>query len=95
MTFTRLYNIRCLLNYCTVLNEVKMSAFIFSYVLFHVQDNEVFVYKVGEPHTHLEGYPKPLKDVLGIEGPVDAAFVCADHHIAHVVKGISIGMLVL
>ncbi len=96
MTFTSLYIIRCLLIYCTVHNEVKMSAFIFLYVLFHVQDNEVFVYKVGEPHTHLEGYPKPLKDVLGIEGPIDAAFVCADHHIAHVIKGLaSIGMLVL
>uniref|UniRef100_A0A9J8DEF2 Glutamine amidotransferase class 1 domain containing 3 n=2 Tax=Cyprinus carpio TaxID=7962 RepID=A0A9J8DEF2_CYPCA len=64
-----------------------MSAYIFSCVLFHVQDNEVFVYKVGEPHTHLEGYPKLLKDVLGIEGPVDAAFACAEHHIAHVIKG--------
>uniref|UniRef100_A0A8C2GZ58 Hemopexin a n=1 Tax=Cyprinus carpio TaxID=7962 RepID=A0A8C2GZ58_CYPCA len=53
-------------------------------------DNEVFVYKVGEPHTHLEGYPKLLKDVLGIEGPVDAAFACAEHHIAHVIKGINI-----
>ncbi|XP_016344330.1 hemopexin isoform X1 [Sinocyclocheilus anshuiensis] len=55
--------------------------------LYMIKDNEVFVYKAGEPHTHLEGYPKPLKEVLGIEGPVDAAFVCADHHIAHVIKG--------
>lgn len=47
----------------------------------------MFVYKVGEPHTHLEGYPKPLKEVLGIEGPVDAAFVCNDKHIAHIIKG--------
>uniref|UniRef100_A0A8C1M3J4 Hemopexin n=1 Tax=Cyprinus carpio TaxID=7962 RepID=A0A8C1M3J4_CYPCA len=62
---------------------------VFSYEghLYMIKDNEVFVYKVGEPHTHLEGYPKPLKEVLGIEGPVDAAFVCADHHIAHVIKG--------
>lgn len=72
-----------------------MYAFISSYILFHAQDSEVFVYKVGEPHTHLEGFPKPLKEVLGIEGPVDAAFVCADHHIAHVVKGMSTDMLVL
>uniref|UniRef100_A0A8C1VEY5 Hemopexin a n=1 Tax=Cyprinus carpio TaxID=7962 RepID=A0A8C1VEY5_CYPCA len=71
-------------------HNMKMSAYIFSCVLFHVQDNEVFVYKVGEPHTHLEGYPKLLKDVLGIEGPVDAAFACAEHHIAHVIKGINI-----
>ncbi len=50
-----------------------------------------------ESHTHTwKVTPKPLKDVLGIEGPIDAAFVCADHHIAHVIKGLaSIGMLVL
>lgn len=72
-----------------------MYAFVISYILFHAQDNDVFVYKVGEPHTHLEGYPKPLKEELGIEGPVDAAFVCADKHIAHVIKGIISGMLVL
>ena len=47
----------------------------------------VYVYKVGEPHTLLDGYPKPLKEELGLEGPVDAAFVCQDHHIAHIVKG--------
>ncbi|PWS22314.1 hypothetical protein DKP78_19030, partial [Enterococcus faecium] len=40
-----------------------------------------------DPHTHLEGYPKPLKEEFGLEGPVDAAFICGDHHIAHVIKG--------
>lgn len=47
----------------------------------------MFLYKVGEPHTHLDGYPKPVKEELGIEGPIDAAFVCEDHHIAHLIKG--------
>lgn len=54
--------------------------------LFH-QDDELYVYKTGEPHTHLEGYPKPVEAELGIQGPIDAAFVCGDHHIAHIVKG--------
>uniref|UniRef100_A0AAY4D795 Hemopexin n=1 Tax=Denticeps clupeoides TaxID=299321 RepID=A0AAY4D795_9TELE len=62
------------------------TTFIFSN-LFSLQDDKVFVYKIGEPHTHLEGYPKPLKEVLGIEGPVDAAFICKDHHIVHIIKG--------
>ncbi|KAI4872216.1 hypothetical protein NFI96_000667 [Prochilodus magdalenae] len=62
---------------------------VFSYEghLYMIKDDQVYVYKVGEPHTHLEGYPKPLKEELGIEGPVDAAFVCVDHHIAHIIKG--------
>ncbi|KAM4557771.1 LOW QUALITY PROTEIN: hemopexin [Odontesthes bonariensis] len=44
--------------------------------------------KIGEPHTHLDGYPKPVKDELGIEGPIDAAFVCGDHHIVHIMEDI-------
>ncbi|XP_039511918.1 LOW QUALITY PROTEIN: hemopexin [Pimephales promelas] len=63
---------------------------VFSYEghLYMIKDKQVFVHKVGEPHTHLEGYPKSLKEVLGIEGPVHAAFcMCADKHVAHVIKG--------
>nr|AID59463.1 Wap65-1 [Scophthalmus maximus] len=62
---------------------------VFSYEdhLYMIKDDQVFLYKVGEPHTHLDGYPKPVKEELGIEGPIDAAFVCEDHHIAHLIKG--------
>lgn len=60
--------------------------FLTFYDLYH-QDDELYVYKTGEPHTHLEGYPKPVEEELGIQGPIDAAFVCEDHHIAHVIKG--------
>ncbi|XP_056321489.1 hemopexin [Danio aesculapii] len=66
------------------------SVFSYDGHFYMIKDNNVFVYKVGKPHTHLEGYPKPLKDVLGIDGPVDAAFVCADHHVVHIIKGQSI-----
>nr|ABL74446.1 warm temperature acclimation-related 65 kDa protein [Acanthopagrus schlegelii] len=55
--------------------------------LYMIKDDHLFLYKVGEPHTHLDGYPKPVKEELGIEGPIDAAFVCEDHHIAHIIKG--------
>lgn len=51
------------------------------------QNDKIHIYKTGTAHTHLEGYPKPLKEELGIEGPIDAAFVCGDHHIAHLIKG--------
>lgn len=56
-------------------------------IISSLQDRQVFLYRVGEPHTHLDGYPKPLMEELGIEGPVSAAFMCEDHHIAHIVKG--------
>ncbi|CAF95977.1 unnamed protein product [Tetraodon nigroviridis] len=62
---------------------------VFSYQdhLYMIKDDELYVYKTGEPHTHLEGYPKPVEAELGIQGPIDAAFVCEDHHIAHIIKG--------
>ncbi|XP_062312503.1 hemopexin-like [Osmerus eperlanus] len=61
---------------------------VFSYMdkLYMIKDKMVYLYKVGEPHTLLEGYPKSLLEELGLEGPVDAAFICQDH-IAHIVKG--------
>ncbi|XP_029138689.2 hemopexin [Labrus bergylta] len=61
---------------------------VFSYEnhLYMIKDEHVFVYKVGEPHTHLDGYPKPVKEELGIEGPVDAAFIC-EGDTAYIIKG--------
>lgn len=57
------------------------------FLIYSSQDDQVFLYKVGEPHTHLDGYPKPVKEELGIEGPIDAAYVCEHDHIAHIIKG--------
>uniref|UniRef100_A0A3B3HIX9 Hemopexin n=1 Tax=Oryzias latipes TaxID=8090 RepID=A0A3B3HIX9_ORYLA len=61
---------------------------VFSYNshLYMIKDDQLFVYRVGEPHTHLAGYPKPVQAELGIKGPIDAAFVCQDRHIAHIIK---------
>uniref|UniRef100_A0A3P8RTX7 Hemopexin n=1 Tax=Amphiprion percula TaxID=161767 RepID=A0A3P8RTX7_AMPPE len=65
---------------------------VFSYDghLYMIKDEQLYIYKVGEPHTHLDGYPKPVKEELGIEGHIDAAFMC-EHgdgaHIAHFIKG--------
>lgn len=47
----------------------------------------MFLYKVGEPHTHVDGYPKSVKEELGLEGPIDAAFMCNDQNTTHVIKG--------
>uniref|UniRef100_A0A8C5G6T5 Hemopexin n=1 Tax=Gouania willdenowi TaxID=441366 RepID=A0A8C5G6T5_GOUWI len=55
--------------------------------LYMIKDDNVFAYTVGENHTLLDGYPKPLKEELGIEGHIDAAFVCEDHQHVHIIKG--------
>nr|QKE53087.1 wap65-1 [Micropterus salmoides]QKE53089.1 wap65-1 [Micropterus salmoides] len=62
---------------------------VFSYEnhLYMIKDDDLYVYKVGEPHTHLPDYPKTVENELGIKGPIDAAFVCQDHHIAHIIQG--------
>uniref|UniRef100_A0A8C6UXL8 Hemopexin a n=1 Tax=Neogobius melanostomus TaxID=47308 RepID=A0A8C6UXL8_9GOBI len=63
---------------------------VFSYDnhLYMIKDDNVHVYKIGEPHIHLDGYPKTLKEELGVEGHVDTAMVCNDHpHIAHIIQG--------
>ncbi|XP_010901644.4 hemopexin [Esox lucius] len=63
------------------------AVFTYENHLYMVKDNKIYVYTTAEPHKLLEGYPKALKDEIGLEGPISAAFVCQDHHIAHVVKG--------
>jgi len=54
--------------------------------LYMIKDDNLFLYKDGETHTLVDGYPKPLKEELGIEGPIDAAYVC-DDNVAHIIKG--------
>uniref|UniRef100_UPI0037E6FD9E hemopexin n=1 Tax=Semicossyphus pulcher TaxID=241346 RepID=UPI0037E6FD9E len=63
------------------------AVFIYDKHIYMMKGDGVFVYKIGEPHTHLEGYPKPMMVELGIEGPVDAAFVMGKSDVAHVIKG--------
>uniref|UniRef100_A0A672YKL6 Hemopexin a n=1 Tax=Sphaeramia orbicularis TaxID=375764 RepID=A0A672YKL6_9TELE len=52
-----------------------------------IKGNDLYIYQVGEHNTLLDGYPKPLKDELGLEGPIQAAFVCDNEHTAHLIKG--------
>jgi len=62
---------------------------VFSYegLLSIIKGDQVFVYKAGKQHELVEGYPKTLKEELGIEGPVDATFVCGEYPLLHVIKG--------
>ncbi|KAG7503431.1 warm temperature acclimation-related 65 kDa [Solea senegalensis] len=64
------------------------AVFTYEDQLHMIKDDHLFVYKVGGEHPVLmEGYPKSVKEELGVEGHIDAAFICEDHHIAHIVKG--------
>ncbi|XP_056621840.1 hemopexin [Triplophysa dalaica] len=62
---------------------------VFSYGdnMYIIQGGQVYIYKSVAHYTLIEGYPKPLKEELGIDGPVDAAFLCANQHILHIIQG--------
>ncbi|XP_061760639.1 hemopexin [Nerophis ophidion] len=62
---------------------------VFSYTdkIYMIKDDQVFIYKSDAHYTLIEGYPKSLKEELGIEGHVDAAFMCPNQHTVHVIQG--------
>nr|AFE88226.1 warm-temperature-acclimation-related 65-kDa protein [Oplegnathus fasciatus]AFE88228.1 warm-temperature-acclimation-related 65-kDa protein [Oplegnathus fasciatus] len=62
---------------------------VFSYTdkIYLIKGDQVYIYKVDAHSTLIEGYPKSLKEELGIEGQVDAAFVCPNQHIVHIIQG--------
>lgn len=49
-----------------------------------LQDDHVFLYRVDGPNTHV--VPRTVKEELGLDGPIDAAFMCEDNTTV-VVKG--------
>ncbi|KAL1246820.1 hypothetical protein QQF64_034808 [Cirrhinus molitorella] len=55
--------------------------------MYIIQGGQVYIYKSAAHYTLIEGYPKPLKDELGIDGPVDAAFLCPNQHIVTIIQG--------
>nr|ABW07853.1 warm temperature acclimation protein 65 KDa-1 [Ictalurus punctatus] len=56
-----------------------------------IQDKKVYVYNIshtpGVAHTLRDGYPKCVKETVGLEGHIDAAFICPKEHILHVIQG--------
>nr|AMW64454.1 warm temperature acclimation related 65kDa protein 2 [Scomberomorus niphonius] len=62
---------------------------VFSYddKIYLIKDDQVYIYKAAGQYTLIEGYPKTLKEELGIEGHVDAAFVCPSEHTVHIIQG--------
>uniref|UniRef100_A0AAY4F056 Hemopexin n=1 Tax=Denticeps clupeoides TaxID=299321 RepID=A0AAY4F056_9TELE len=51
------------------------------------QGNQVYIYKADAHYTLIDGYPKPLKDELGVQGPVDAAFMCEGEPTVFLIQG--------
>ncbi|XDV25560.1 hypothetical protein PO909_029460 [Leuciscus waleckii] len=62
---------------------------VFSYGdnMYIIQGGQVYIYKSAAHYTLIEGYPKPLKEELGIDGPVDAAFFCPKQDTVHFIQG--------
>ncbi|XP_036947676.1 hemopexin [Acanthopagrus latus] len=61
---------------------------VFSYdnKIYLIKGDQIYIYKGAAHYTLIEGYPKTLKEELGIEGAVDAAFVCPNEPIVHIIQ---------
>uniref|UniRef100_A0A3Q1HXU4 Hemopexin n=1 Tax=Anabas testudineus TaxID=64144 RepID=A0A3Q1HXU4_ANATE len=62
---------------------------VFSYTdkIYMIKDDKIYIYKSAAHYNLIEGYPKSVKEELGIEGHVDAAFVCPNEHTVHLIQG--------
>uniref|UniRef100_A0AAY4F038 Hemopexin n=1 Tax=Denticeps clupeoides TaxID=299321 RepID=A0AAY4F038_9TELE len=62
---------------------------VFSYdsKIYLIKGNQVYIYKADAHYTLIDGYPKPLKDELGVQGPVDAAFMCEGEPTVFLIQG--------
>ncbi|XP_060784672.1 hemopexin [Neoarius graeffei] len=56
-----------------------------------IKGDQLYVYNIshkhGEAHELRDGYPKSVKEGLGLEGHIDAAFICPKETIVHVIEG--------
>lgn len=86
-TSTILFSILPLFSVITVTSVILLPTKVIFYYFLILQDDKLFVYQSGDDHTLLEGYPKSVKEELGVDGHIDAAFVCEDNHIVHIIKG--------
>ncbi|CAN9498389.1 unnamed protein product [Ophioblennius macclurei] len=63
------------------------AVFAYGDKIYLIKDDQVYIYKSGAHYTLIAGYPKTLKEELGIEGQVDAAYVCPNEHTVHIIQG--------
>ncbi|XP_041834475.1 thyroglobulin-like isoform X1 [Melanotaenia boesemani] len=62
------------------------AVFSYSDKMYLIEGGRIYTYLVGSNITRIGDFPKYLHE-MGIEGPVDAAFVCPDEHIVHIIQG--------
>ncbi|XP_068612463.1 hemopexin [Brachionichthys hirsutus] len=57
--------------------------------IYMIKDGQVYIYKTGAHYVLVEGYPKTLEEELGVEGHVDAAFICPglSRDVVHIIQG--------
>ncbi|KAK6486710.1 hemopexin-like [Huso huso] len=63
------------------------AVFTWDHKMYFIQGDQVYIYKSDVHYTLVEGYPKPVEEELGVKGPVDAAFLCGDSHLVHIIQG--------
>nr|XP_057941845.1 hemopexin-like isoform X2 [Doryrhamphus excisus] len=63
------------------------AVFSYSDKIYMIKGEEVFIYKQEAHYTLIQGYPKSLREELGIQGRVDAAFLCPNEHTVHIIQG--------
>nr|QBF53714.1 hemopexin [Champsocephalus gunnari] len=63
------------------------AVFSYSDNMYLIKDDQVYIYNAAAQYTLIKGYPKTLKEELGIEGHVDAAFVCPNDDKVHIITG--------
>ncbi|XP_041834479.1 hemopexin [Melanotaenia boesemani] len=63
------------------------AVFSYSDKIYIIKGDQLYIYKADAHFTLIEGYPKTVKEELGFEGHVDAAFVCPNEHTAHIIQG--------
>ncbi|XP_075333091.1 hemopexin-like [Odontesthes bonariensis] len=52
-----------------------------------IRGDQVWAYQPDAPFALIEGYPKTVKEELGFEGYVDAAFMCPNEQTLYVFRG--------
>ncbi|XP_067420728.1 hemopexin isoform X2 [Emydura macquarii macquarii] len=62
------------------------SAFSWDKKIYLIQGSQVYIYRAGQGYALVQGYPRPLRDELGVEG-ADAAFTCPGSAELYVIRG--------
>ncbi|XP_072239725.1 uncharacterized protein [Leuresthes tenuis] len=63
------------------------AAYFYSDKVHLIRGDQVYAFQPDAPYALIEGYPKTVKEELGFEGQVDAAFICPNQSTLYAVRG--------